>query len=102
MADWAQETSDGVELHIRVRPGARKAAIVGVRNDELLVDIDAPAHEGKANLALVKFLAKALGASSAQVVIVSGQRGRSKVLRVLGAKREDVQQALGTGFDRDR
>jgi uncharacterized protein (TIGR00251 family) len=91
-----------VELHIRVRPGARKAAIVGVRNDELLVDIDAPAHEGKANLALVKFLAKALGASSAQVVIVSGQRGRSKVLRVLGAKREDVQQALGTGFDRDR
>lgn len=102
MVDWIKETPDGVELHVRVRPGARRAGFAGVRNDELLVDIDAPAHDGKANLALVKFLAKALGASSAQLVIVSGQRGRSKVLRVLGAKECDVQQALGTRLDRDR
>jgi len=95
MADWLKETPGGIELRVRVRPGARRAGFRGVRSDQLLIDIDAQPQEGKANLALVKFLAKTIGVGTAQVVIVSGGGSRSKVLHIIGVKVEDIIGKLG-------
>jgi uncharacterized protein (TIGR00251 family) len=93
--EWLRKTADGAEIHVRVRPGARSIAVVGVRNGQLLIDVDAPPHGGKANIALVKLLAKKIGAGTAQVVIVSGGSSRSKVLHIIGVNVEDIIGKLG-------
>jgi uncharacterized protein (TIGR00251 family) len=90
-----RKTVDGAKIQVRVRPGARSTAVAGVRNDQLLVDIDAPPQDGQANIALVKFLAKTIGVGTAQVVIVSGRGSRSKVLHIIGVNVEDIIGKLG-------
>jgi uncharacterized protein len=69
---------------VRVRPGARRTA-VGGRWDgpggpALLVAVTAPAVDGKANSAVVEALAAAFGVRRSRLVIVSGQRGRDKIV----------------------
>ncbi|GAA2661749.1 MULTISPECIES: DUF167 domain-containing protein [Actinosynnema] len=66
---------------VRVKPGAKRDA-VGGRWDEraLVVAVAAPAVEGKANEAVRKALAKAFGVRRQDVEIVSGERGRDKVV----------------------
>jgi uncharacterized protein len=69
---------------VRVRPGARRTA-VGGRWDgpggpALLVAVTAPAVDGKANAAVVEALAAVFGVRRSRLVIVSGQRGRNKIV----------------------
>jgi uncharacterized protein len=69
---------------VRVRPGARRTA-VGGRWDgpggpALLVAVAAPAVDGKANAAVVEALAAVFGVRRSRLVIVSGQRGRDKIV----------------------
>lgn len=82
------------ELQVRVVPGASKDAIVGVFDGALKVRVSAPPVEGAANERLRRFLAReVLGLPVSRVVIASGERGRSKVLRVeLSA--EEVERRL--------
>lgn len=79
---WWRRTGDGVVLRIRVQPGARRSEVVGVVGDELKVKVAAPPVEGKANEALVRFLAEMLGVSRRSVAVLRGERGRSKVVEV--------------------
>lgn len=71
---------------IRVRPGARRTA-VGGRWDgpfgpALVVAVTAPPVDGKANDAVRKALAAALGVPRGQVTIVTGASGRDKLVAV--------------------
>lgn len=74
---------------VRVRPGARKDAVGGrwdgPRGAALLVAVTAPAVDGKANEAVRRVLAAALGVRRAQLAIVAGERGRDKVVCVTDA-----------------
>ena len=65
-------------LVIRVRPGARRSAVKGVKDGKLVIDVAAQPEKGKANKELVRFLAKQLGVRKNQVVIVSGETAREK------------------------
>ncbi len=65
-------------LVIRVRPGARRTAVVGIKDGKLVIDVAAQPEKGKANKELVRFLAKRLGLRKNQVVIVSGETAREK------------------------
>ena len=69
--------------------------MTGVRNGLLLVRLAAPPVEGKANEALVRFLAKALGVAQRDVQILSGETAREKRLRIAGLSPEEVQRRLG-------
>lgn len=84
MTTWCTTTDDRTILHVRVVPGARTSEVVGVTDDELKVRVAAPAHEGKANKELVRFLAKALGVPRSAVSIDRGGSSRHKVLSVRG------------------
>lgn len=79
----------GLRFAIRVRPGARKDAVGGrwdgPRGTALLVAVTAPAVDGKANEAVRRVLATALGVRRAQLEIVTGERGRDKVVCVTDA-----------------
>ncbi|HWC83714.1 MAG TPA: DUF167 domain-containing protein [Pseudonocardiaceae bacterium] len=75
-----------MRIGIRVRPGARRDAVGGrwdgPRGSSLLVAVAAPAVDGRANEAVCRVLAKALGVRRGRLEIVAGQRGRDKVVSV--------------------
>ena len=56
----------------------------GVRDGALVVRLSAPPVEGRANAALAAFLAEALGVRRNQVSIRTGEKSRTKVVRVDG------------------
>lgn len=71
-----------MRVTIRVKPGARKEAVGGRHGDALIVAVQAPPVEGKANEAVRKALAKAFGVRRQDVVIVAGEKGRDKVVEL--------------------
>ena len=91
----------GVTLAVRALPGAKKkTAIVGIycegENARLKIAVQAPAVEGRANLALVEFLAEMFGVGKRDVELVSGELSRSKVFLLRGvtvAQADDVVAA---------
>jgi hypothetical protein len=92
MSESLQIRSDehGVILDVLVVPRASKCAVAGVHDGRLKVMLDAPPVDGKANDALVAFLAKALGLAKRDVVIVRGEKGRQKTLALRGASAPQV------------
>ena len=95
MAFTIRDTAEGAQFALRVQPRASRNAIVGIMGDALKVAITAPPVDGKANEAVVEFLAKLLGVSKSSVVIVSGETGRNKVIAVRGVHSGEVLRALG-------
>ncbi len=80
---------DGVRVAVRVTPKASRAGCAGVGVDAagrgfLIVRVTAPAERGKANAALVKFLAKAWGLPPSRLSVVSGVHDRRKTICVAG------------------
>jgi uncharacterized protein YggU (UPF0235/DUF167 family) len=73
---------------VRVRPGARRDEVggtwAGPRGPALVVAVRARAVEGAANTAAVAALAAAFGVRGGDVEIVTGARGRDKVVAVRG------------------
>ena len=65
-----------------VKPRARRDQVIGLREGALHVSLSAPPVEGRANEALVRFLADVLDVRRWQVEIVSGLRSRHKIVRV--------------------
>ncbi|OFW02368.1 MAG: hypothetical protein A3I61_12890 [Acidobacteria bacterium RIFCSPLOWO2_02_FULL_68_18] len=90
------EVPGGVVLAVRVIPRAGRSGLAGTRDGALLVRLTAPPVEGAANTALVEVLAKALGVPKRAVSIVSGDRGRSKRVKVEGVTVDFVNSQLNT------
>jgi len=85
----------GVE--IRLQPRGGRDAVVGERDGAVLIRISAPPVDGKANAALIAFVAKRLGVTKSSVTIVRGEAARNKVIRVDGREADDVRSALLAG-----
>jgi uncharacterized protein (TIGR00251 family) len=79
---------------VRVQPRARKDEIVGEMDGALKVRLREPAMEGRANEALVEFLAGVLNSAKSAVRILSGERSRMKRIEVRGVTAEQVQRLL--------
>jgi len=77
-----------VKITVRVRPGARADHVggrwSGPRGDALLVAVRARAVEGAANAAVLTAVAEAFGLRRGDVALMSGARGRDKVLELYG------------------
>ena len=67
---------------------------MGERDGAVLIRIAAPPVDGKANAALIAFVAKTLGVSKGSVSIIRGETSRNKVIRVEGRLPADVRAAL--------
>jgi uncharacterized protein len=87
--------SPDVVLAIRVTPRARKNEIAQVMEDGTVkVRLTAPPVEGKANEALLQFLAEVLDVSPARIKILAGMTGRQKLVSVEGLAPEIVQELI--------
>lgn len=82
---WWSAAEGGIYVMVRVTPGARATEIVDARGERLRVRVAAPAHEGKANEELRRFVARAFGVRRAAVSVVRGERSREKTLWIAGA-----------------
>ena len=69
-------------LSLHVQPGAKRTAVVGLYGEKLKIALAAPPVDGKANQALVQFLAKSLGIAKSSVTILSGETNREKRVAV--------------------
>jgi len=58
--------------------------IVGVQGDALKIKINAPPVKGKANKALIDFLAKEFGMKKSEIEIMSGHTNRVKTIKIVG------------------
>ncbi|MFN6961920.1 MAG: DUF167 domain-containing protein [Rhodocyclaceae bacterium] len=94
MANWIKADGTGVILTLHIQPGAKKTEIAGLHGDALKIRLAAPPVDGKANDALLAFLAKKLGTGRTAVELSSGQTSRAKRVRIEGVGAEYVLAAL--------
>ena len=86
--------SGGVVVPVKVVPNASRDKIAGVLGDCVKITTAAPPEKGKANAAVAKTLAKALGVSPRKVKLISGPTNPRKEFLIGGAAVEDVRQTL--------
>lgn len=84
MSTWLRAEGDAVILNLHIQPGAKKTEIVGPHGEALKIRLAAPPVDGKANAALLAFIAAKLGVGKAAVRLVSGQASRVKRIRIEG------------------
>jgi uncharacterized protein (TIGR00251 family) len=73
-----------ITLRVRVTPRAGRNEIAGERQGVLLLRVTAPPEGGKANVAVCRLIAKALGVAPSRVTVARGAGSRDKVLRIEG------------------
>jgi uncharacterized protein (TIGR00251 family) len=91
---FANDVADGCMLSVRLHPGARKNSVTGVHADAVKIALTAPPVDGKANDALIAFLADALHLPRARVALVTGATSRTKMVRITGKSAAEVAAAL--------
>lgn len=90
----------GAALTIRVTPRARRTEIGELMEDGTLrIRVQQPPVEGKANAALIEFLADLLGVRKRRIEIVAGDRGLDKIISILDMSAADVQERIEAALD---
>lgn len=93
--DWiSSEASGTLLLHLHVQPGARSNGVAGLHGQALKIRLTAPATAGRANAALLAFLAERLEVPKNRLELVGGAASRDKRVRVSGLARETVVRLL--------
>ena len=85
MNDWCRKTAEGWVIAVHVQPGAKRSGAAGLHGGALKLRIAAPPVEGKANDALIAFIAGALGVPRRAVSVVKGASSREKRVLVADA-----------------
>lgn len=93
------ETKEGVLLRLTIVPRASRNAIVGPHGDSLKIRLQATPVDGKANQALLHFLADTLDMPRNTLNLVSGHTGRQKRVLARGITRQVVEQRFLHGLD---
>jgi uncharacterized protein (TIGR00251 family) len=84
-------------LRVHVVPNAKMDSVVGVHGGAIKIKLRAPAVDGKANAALIRFLAEQLKLSRDAIVLKRGQKSRGKTIQIHGLSEEDVCRRLRSG-----
>ena len=79
---------------MRVIPNARKTEVVGLHGDAVKLKVASPALEGKANAAVLEFVAQKAGSPGRAAVLVAGAKSRDKVVRVEGMSGQELRLKL--------
>jgi len=91
VSDWFRQSADGrLTLTLHIQPGAKKTEFAGLHGEALKIRLAAPPVDGKANEALLRFIAEVLHLPKSAVTLKSGQTSRHKVLEVNGTTADAV------------
>lgn len=93
--DWCHRHAESLRIAVHVQPGARVSEVLGEIGDALKIRLQAPPVDGKANEALIAFIANKLGVRQRDVRILRGQTSRQKLLDIDSAlSLEEVRERL--------
>lgn len=81
-------------VFLRVVPNARKTEVVGVHGGAIKLKVSSPALEGKANAAVLEFVAATAGVPGRAAVLLAGEKSRDKVVRVEGMTAHELKRRL--------
>jgi uncharacterized protein YggU (UPF0235/DUF167 family) len=81
-------------LTLKIRAGARETEFAGKFGEAWKLHVAAPPVDGKANEAIVRFLAKLAGVPAAAVRIVSGFTAATKIVEIVGIDSAALQRAI--------
>jgi uncharacterized protein (TIGR00251 family) len=81
-------------LRFHVVPNAKMDKVIGEHGGAIKIKLSAPAVEGKANAALIGFLAEQLKLPRHAIVLERGHRSRDKLIRIDGLTAEDVRTRM--------
>jgi uncharacterized protein (TIGR00251 family) len=88
VSEWYRRNGDILTLTLHVQPGAKRTDVAGLHGEALKIRLAAPPIEGRANEALLKFIAEAFGVPLRQVELKQGSQSRHKVVAITGSKVE--------------
>jgi uncharacterized protein (TIGR00251 family) len=83
-----------VDVTVRLKPRAKRNALVREHDGVLHVSVAAAPVDGKANAALCKLIARRAGVARGQVSVIRGERSREKVVRVEGVTADALHRAF--------
>lgn len=86
MSEWYRRSGDVVTLTLHVQPGAKHSEISGLHGEALKIRLAAPPVEGRANKALLKFIAGLFDVPLRQVELKQGGQSRHKVVAITDSK----------------
>jgi uncharacterized protein len=84
--EWYRRNGDVLTLTLHVQPGAKRTDVAGLHGEALKIRLAAPPIEGRANEALLKYIAEAFGVPLRQVELKQGGQSRHKVVAITGSK----------------
>ena len=73
---------DGIQFSAIIQPRSSKNKICGLQGESLKIRLTSPPVDGAANKMCINLLAKQLNIASSQISIVSGHKGRNKLIRI--------------------
>ena len=79
---WIEARGDAVFLALHVQPGARRTAVIGMHGNRLKIAVGSPPADGRANAALLEFLARRLNVAKSALELASGAGSREKRVAV--------------------
>ena len=86
MSAWYRRNGDVLTLTLHIQPGAKRTEVAGLHGGALKIRLSAPPIEGRANEALLRFVAESFAVPLRQVELKQGGQSRHKVVAVTGSK----------------
>ena len=93
-----KESGNALSFAVKAVPRASRNALAEIREGVLVARLCAPPVEGKANAALIAFMAEVLQVRKNQVSIKMGEKSRHKFITVSGLSTEQVRQRISTSL----
>lgn len=79
---WHRREGDVITLVLHVQPGAKRTEVIGLHGDALKIRLAAPPIEGRANEAVLRFIADTFKVPLRNVQLKQGALSRHKVVLI--------------------
>jgi len=85
VSEWYRRNGEILTLTLHVQPGAKRTEVAGLHGEAIKIRLAAPPVEGRANEALLRFIAESFGVPLRQVELKQGGQSRHKVVAITGS-----------------
>jgi len=91
---FIEQRNNQLLLHVKVVPNSSRTQLAGTLGNALKIKVAQPPEDGKANKALIAFLAEILRIPKNNIALVSGQTRPQKTLQLVGITQDVAERLL--------
>lgn len=95
MSEWINSCIAGVQINVKVIPNSSKNQL-SLLDENIKINIIAPALENKANKEIVKFLSKVLGVKKKELSIIRGNKEKYKQILIKDHTFEEIERKINS------